>query len=237
MIALALAFVAGLLTILNPCVLPLVPIVVAGAAARDARGPLALAAGLAVTFGVVGGIIASLGTELGDNLALRIVSSSAMILVGVAIAVPAVAEVGERVLAPVVTLGHRLSNSMPATGLAGQFGLGALLALVWGPCVGPTLGAALVLAAGSGTLPLAMLTMAIFALGAATSLLVAGFLLGRVTQKTRLATRQGARLGRMIFGTALVVIGVAALTGVDRIVEAWLVQIMPEWLVLFATQI
>lgn len=237
MIALALAFVAGLLTILNPCVLPLVPIVVAGAAARDARGPLALAAGLAVTFGVVGGIIASLGTELGDNLALRIVSSSAMILVGVAIAVPAVAEVGERVLAPVVTLGHRLSNSMPATGLAGQFGLGALLALVWGPCVGPTLGAALVLAAGSGTLPLAMLTMAIFALGAATSLLVAGFLLGRVTQTTRLATRQGARLGRMIFGTALVVIGVAALTGVDRIVEAWLVQIMPEWLVLFATQI
>lgn len=237
MIALFLAFVAGLLTILNPCVLPLVPIVVAGAAAKDARGPLALAAGLAVTFGIVGGVIASLGAELGDNLVLRIVSASAMILVGVAIAVPAVAEVGERVLAPVVTLGHRLSNAMPATGLAGQFGLGALLALVWGPCVGPTLGAALVLAAGSGTLPLAMLTMAIFALGAATSLLVAGFLLGRVTQKTKLATRQGARLGRMIFGTALVVIGVAALTGVDRIIEAWLVQIMPEWLVLFATQI
>ena len=93
------------------------------------------------------------------------------------------------------------------------------------------------LAGLTGTLPLAMLTMAIFALGAATSLLVAGFLLGRVTQKTRLATRQGARLGRMIFGTALVVIGVAALTGVDRIIEAWLVQIMPEWLVLFATQI
>lgn len=237
MIALLLAFVAGLLTILNPCVLPLVPIVVAGAAAKDARGPLALAAGLAVTFGIVGGIIASLGAELGDNLALRIISSSAMILVGVAIAVPAVAEVGERVLAPVVTLGHRLSSAMPAAGLAGQFGLGALLALVWGPCVGPTLGAALVLASGSGTLALAMLTMAIFALGAATSLLVAGFLLGRATQKTRLATRQGARLGRVIFGTALVVIGVAALTGVDRIIEAWLVQIMPEWLVLFATQI
>ncbi|WP_421760437.1 cytochrome c biogenesis CcdA family protein [Devosia sp.] len=237
MIALLLAFVAGLLTILNPCVLPLVPIVVAGAAAKDARGPLALAAGLAVTFGIAGGVIASLGAELGDNLALRIVSSIAMIIVGVAIAVPAVAEVGERVLAPMVTLGHRLSNAMPATGLVGQFGLGALLALVWGPCVGPTLGAALVLAAGSGTLALAMLTMAIFALGAATSLLVAGFLLGRVTQKTRLATRQGARLGRMIFGAALVVIGVAALTGVDRIIEAWLVQIMPEWLVLFATQI
>lgn len=237
MLEIGLAFLAGLLTIFNPCVLPLAPIVVAGASARDPLGPFALAAGLAVTFGVVGGLIASAGAELGDNAIVRSVSALVMMALGLAIALPVVSHASERLLAPVVGLGHRLSDGMPATGLWGQAGLGALLALLWGPCVGPTLGAALVLAAGSGTLPLAMLTMAVFALGAAASLLLAGFFLGRLTRQFKAVTRNTARIGRMIFGGVLVVVGLFALTGLDRIVEAGLVQIMPEWLVLFATQV
>lgn len=237
MLEIGLAFLAGLLTIFNPCVLPLAPVVVAGASARDPLGPFALAAGLALTFGVAGGLIASAGAEIGDNAIVRSVSALVMIALGLAIALPVVSHASERILAPVVGLGHRLSAEMPATGLWGQAGLGALLALLWGPCVGPTLGAALVLAAGTGTLPLAMLTMAVFALGAAASLLIAGFLLGRLTRQFKAATRNTARIGRMIFGGVLVVVGVLALTGLDRIVEASLVQIMPEWLVLFATQV
>jgi len=236
MLAIGLAFLAGLLTIFNPCVLPLAPVVVAGASARDPRGPFALAAGLALTFGVVGGLIASAGAELGDNAIVRTVSALVMMALGLAIALPVVSHASERLLAPVVGLGHRLSATMPATGLWGQAGLGSLLALLWGPCVGPTLGAALVLAAGTGTLPLAMLTMAVFALGAAASLLLAGFILGRVTRQFKAATRDSARIGRMIFGGLMVVVGLFALTGLDRIVEASLVQLMPDWLVLFATQ-
>jgi cytochrome c-type biogenesis protein len=52
-----LALAAGVLTIFSPCVLPLAPIVVAGARARDPRGPIALGLGLAATFGVVGGVL------------------------------------------------------------------------------------------------------------------------------------------------------------------------------------
>lgn len=237
MLTIGLAFLAGLLTIFNPCVLPLAPIVVAGAAARDPRGPLALAIGLALTFGIVGGLIASAGAELGDNAAIRVVSGLLMVALGLAIALPVASRVSERLLAPVVGLGHRLSAGISAKGLWGQAGLGSLLALLWGPCVGPTLGAALVLAAGTGTLPLAMLTMAVFALGAAASLLAAGFLLGRLTRQGKAATRDSARIGRLIFGGVLVIVGVLALTGLDRILEAGLVQIMPDWLVLFATQI
>lgn len=237
MLAIGLAFLAGLLTIFNPCVLPLAPVVVAGAAARDPRGPFALAAGLALTFGIVGGLIASAGTELGDNAIVRTVSALVMIALGLAIALPVVSHASERLLAPVVGLGHRLSAGIPANGLWGQAGLGAVLALLWGPCVGPTLGTALVLAAGTGTLPLAMFTMAVFALGAAASLLIAGFLLGRVTRQFKAATRDSARIGRMIFGGVMVIVGLFALTGLDRVVEASLVQIMPDWLVLFATQV
>ena len=190
-----------------------------------------------IGIGIVGGLIASAGTELGDNAIVRTVSALVLIALGLAIALPVVSHASERLLAPVVGLGHRLSAGIPANGLWGQAGLGAVLALLWGPCVGPTLGTALVLAAGTGTLPLAMFTMAVFALGAAASLLIAGFLLGRVTRQFKAATRDSARIGRMIFGGVMVIVGLFALTGLDRVVEASLVQIMPDWLVLFATQV
>lgn len=237
MLTLGLAFLAGLLTIFNPCVLPLAPIVVAGASTRDPRGPFALALGLAVTFGLVGGLIASAGAELGDNVALRWVSALVMIAVGSAMALPMASHAAERVLAPVVAWGHGLSARVPAGGLWGQAGLGALLALLWGPCVGPTLGAALVLAAGTGTLPLAMTTMAVFALGAASSLLLAGFVVGRLASGQRKATRSAAFAGRVVFGVVLILVGLLALTGLDRLIEGAIVQVMPDWLVGFATQL
>ena len=62
-----LAFAAGMLTIFSPCVLPLAPIVVAAARARDPRGPMALGFGLAATFGIVGGVLASFGVEFGNS--------------------------------------------------------------------------------------------------------------------------------------------------------------------------
>lgn len=82
-----------------------------------------------------------------------------------------------------------------------------------------------------------MLTMAVFALGAAASLLVAGYLVGRLTRQYKSAARNSARIGRAIFGGVLVVVAFFAITGLDRMIEAILVQIMPEWLVLFATQV
>jgi len=81
-LALPLAFAAGVLTILSPCVLPLAPIVVAAGRASDPRGPLALAAGLALTFGLVGGTLAALGVEFGAVAGMREVSAAAMIAMG-----------------------------------------------------------------------------------------------------------------------------------------------------------
>ena len=69
--SLPLSFLAGVLTILSPCVLPLVPVVIAGARAENHARPLALAAGLAATFGIVGGFLASLGIDFGGSSWLR----------------------------------------------------------------------------------------------------------------------------------------------------------------------
>src|SRR4051812_8929860 len=89
MIALLLAFLAGLLSILSPCVLPLVPIVLGAAASAHPRGALALAAGLALSFTGIGLFIALAGAGLGlDAGVFRFVAAIIMLAIGVVLLVP-----------------------------------------------------------------------------------------------------------------------------------------------------
>jgi cytochrome c-type biogenesis protein len=234
---LVLAFLAGVLSILSPCVLPLAPIVVAGAASQDRRGPLALAFGLALTFGIVGGIIASFGFELGASGTVRRVAAAIMVVVGLILLVPALGHALERALAPLARWGEALSTRLPAAGLLGSFAAGIVLAFAWAPCVGPTLGAAFALAASGGSLAAAMATMFVFALGAALALLAAGFGLGKLAAKGRFLTGWTARLGQAALAIVLIVAGGAILTGLDRKFEAAVLQATPDWFVALTTRI
>jgi cytochrome c-type biogenesis protein len=237
MSSLVLAFLAGLLTITNPCVLPLAPIVIAGARARDPLGPIALATGLAVTFGLIGGMLAAFGVELGDTGPGRIVIAALLIAFGIVSIVPPLAHRAEMLMAPLGAFADRVAGNLPFSGLAAQAALGALLALAWAPCVGPTLGAALALAAGGGSLAAAMTTMMVFAFGAAASLLLAGYLFGLLARRGRAVAGNSAMIGRTILGAAFVLVGLGMLTGYDRAIEQRLVEAMPDWLVTFATQL
>jgi cytochrome c biogenesis protein CcdA len=237
MFTLPLAFLAGVLTILSPCVLPLAPIVVAGARGSDARGPLALAAGLALTFGVVGGSLAALGVEVGGVEWARAISAGLMLIVGAILLVPALGAWAERALAPLSGLSDTLRDRLPRSGLLGQAMLGVVLAFAWAPCAGPTLGAAFALAAGGGSLGMSMLTMTVFALGAAGALLAAGYGLGRLAAKARGRAGRTAAIGREAFGAVLAAVGAVILLGLDHRIEAALIDAMPDWLVSFATRI
>jgi len=236
MTTLALSFLAGLLTILSPCVLPLAPIVVAASRARSVAGPLALAAGLAVSFGLVGGALAAAGIEAGDSAVLRGVSGLLLLAAGVVLLSPGLQTRVEGALAPLASAGGVWERRLPK-GLTGQFLLGALLSLAWAPCAGPTLGAAFALAASAGSLGLAMLAMAVFALGAASALLAAGFGLGRLAAIGRGRTRAFAHAGRVVFGLVLALVGLGALTGLDHRAEAWAISAMPDWLTNIATSL
>ncbi len=230
------SFFAGLLTIINPCVLPLAPVVMAGASARGFAAPLALTAGLVATFGLVGGALAAAGVELGDSPALRIIAAVLLIAGGVVLAAPAASDwLGGR-LAPLADFGHRLAERASSRGPLGYAALGAALALVWAPCIGPTMGAALVMAGSSATRLQAVGNMMLFALGAAMALLAAGFGLQRLASPLRRAAMSGASGLKTAFGVVLVVIGVLAASGADKAVEGRLVAAMPDWLVTLATR-
>lgn len=235
--ALVLAFSAGALTILSPCVLPLAPIVVAGGRAKDARGPLALAGGLALTFGLVGGALASLGVEFGASGVVRAISAALMLALGLAMIVPALGAHAERLLMPAAGFSDALARRLPNAGLLGQAGLGVVLAFAWAPCAGPTLGAAFALAATGGSLASAMLVMTVFALGAALSLLVAGYGMGRLAARGRGLAGRSSAYGRRALGLAFALVGGAILTGFDHVLEGAFIAAMPDWLVNFATRL
>ena len=96
---------------------------------------------------------------------------------------------------------------MPPTGLAGQFGLGLLLGAVWSPCVGPTLGAASLLAAKGENLGQVAITMLAFGIGAALPLMLLGFLSREAMMRWRGRLMEAGRGGKTLLGVLLLAIG------------------------------
>lgn len=233
-----LAFAAGALTILSPCVLPLVPIVLGSAAQAHRRGPLALAAGLVVSFTLTGFLLATLGAASGfDGDWVRLFGAALLVAAGVALLVPSVQAMLTRAATPLADWANAQQAGMERYGLAGQTAIGVLLGLVWSPCVGPTLGAATVLASQGENLAMVAVTMAAFGLGIASVLLVLASatraLLAR--WRGRLMTAGGA--GKQVLGGLLMLVGVLIFTGGDKLVEGVLVAASPDWLVDLTTAI
>lgn len=231
MTALALAFVAGLLSILSPCVLPLVPIVLGTAVSAHRYGAVALAAGLALSFTLIGLLLALAGFSLGiDSGMLRAAAAVIMIVLGTILLVPAwqlqLAAAGS----PLSGWADRRFGGVASSGLGGQFGIGVLLGAVWSPCVGPTLGAASLLASQGRDLPIVALTMALFGLGAALPLLLLAQLSRATLLRLRSRLLSAGSAGKILLGAALVVIGVGILSGADKKLEALLVEVAPQWL-------
>ena len=235
---LALGYAAGALSTLSPCVLPILPIVLFGVIERNAWGPLALAAGLSASFAAVGVIVASVGFSVGiDPTMLRLVIAALMAGMGTVLLVPALQGRLAAIAMPVATRGQTLIDRVQPSGLGGQFALGALLGVIWSPCSGPTLGAAVGLAAQGNSVGAAAATMISFAFGAATPILALAYGSRQAIFARRDWLARVSRIGKPLMGATFVGIGAFVLTGLDKIVEASLTRAMPDWLVTVTTRL
>jgi cytochrome c biogenesis protein CcdA len=235
--ALGLAFLAGVLTVLSPCVLPLLPIVLGAAASQHRLGPLALAGGLALSFTAIGLFVATIGFAAGlDTGFFRTVSAVLLIGVGLVLLVPRLQEQFALAAAPVSNWAGSYADNFTPGGMAGQFGLGLLLGAVWSPCVGPTLGAASVLAAKGENLPQVALTMLAFGVGAALPLLLLGIVSREALMRWRSRLMEGGKAGKTALGLILVAVGLLVATGLDKRLEAILVEASPDWLTQLTTR-
>ncbi|MCJ2011945.1 cytochrome c biogenesis CcdA family protein [Methylobacterium sp. J-076] len=236
--SLGLAFLAGILSVMSPCVLPLLPLVLGAAASEHRLGPAALAAGLALSFVAIGLFVATVGFAIGlDAGVFRIAAALMLVLVGLVLMVPAAQTRLAAAAGPVSDWTERRFGGLPTAGLAGQFGVGVLLGAVWSPCVGPTLGAASLLASQGRDLGVVALTMLLFGLGAALPLLLLGTLSREMMMRWRdrmLGVGKGLKAA---LGLILVATGLMIATGTDKAAETALVNASPDWLTALTTRL
>jgi cytochrome c-type biogenesis protein len=232
-----LGFLAGVVSILSPCVLPLVPIVVGTAVATHRFGAFALALGLAVSFTAVGLFVATVGFAIGLDAEWFLRSAAVLLL---AFGVLLLSNALQRRFATATTslgsFGNTLLARLRVEGLGGQLLVGSLLGFVWAPCVGPTLGAAATLASQGRSLPQVALAMTLFGIGAGLPLALLGSASRRFLVTTRGKLLQAGRYGKYVLGGLMLSFGVLILTGWDKALEAYLVEISPAWLTELTTR-
>ncbi|GJG93001.1 cytochrome c biogenesis protein DipZ [Cupriavidus pauculus] len=216
MLLLILAYLGGVLTILSPCILPVLPFVFARADQPFVRSGLPLLAGMGITFAgvatlaAVGGGWVAQANEFGRWLAIALLA-----VFGLTLLLPSLAE---RLTKPLVDAGSRLTNLAQAdgrpAGAGSSFLLGIATGLLWAPCAGPILGLVLTGAALQGASVGTTLLLLAYAAGAATSLAVALLIGGKVFAAMKRSLGAGEWVRRGIGAAMLVGVGAIAL-GLD----------------------
>jgi cytochrome c-type biogenesis protein len=226
------AYLAGLLTLINPCILPVLPIVLASALQAHRLGPVALAGGMAGGFVVLGLTIAGAGQALGlnDQTVAR-AGAWMMIGFGLILLVPRLNAGFATATAGFAASADAGIDRIDRSGLKGQALAGLLLGAVWSPCVGPTLDGAISLASQGQSLPWAGAIMAAFAIGVATVILALGYGARSLVMRNRSGLRRLAEQAKPIMGAIFLAVGLAILFRLHHAAEAWLVNTLPVWLI------
>jgi len=228
---LLLGYLAGVLTLINPCVLPVLPIALASSLQKDARGPLVLALGMSVTFVSVGVTISAIGPSIGvDDETVSRAGAALMMLFGVILLVPQLNSRFALATAGVSESADTTITSLDQSGLKSQFLGGMLLGAVWSPCIGPTLGGAISLASQGGSLWWAGAVMTSFAAGISTIILALAYGARETIRARQKSLRALAEKSKPIMGVTFLVVGIVVFMKWHQVVEVWLLQIMPIWL-------
>lgn len=227
--AIALAALAGALSVLSPCVLPLLPLVLGAAASAHRFGVVALAGGLALSFSAFGLAIGVIGPALGLDT-VRTLSAVLLVGVGIVLFSEGLQHRFATATAGFGNAGHKIAARVSGAGLGGQLLLGVLLGAAWSPCVGPTLGAASLLAAQGRDLVQVAAVMGAFGLGAALPLVAIGALSRQAMGRWRGGLLRAGKGGKRVLGVLIVAVGVMILTGADHWAETLLVNATPGWL-------
>lgn len=225
------AYGAGLLTLINPCVLPILPIVLAGALQASRIGPVAMAAGLGVSFVALGMVVLVAGRAIGLS-AEMVAQAGAVLMIGFG-AIMLVPQLSERfafATAGVSSSADASITSLDSGGWRGQFTAGLLLGAVWSPCVGPTLGGAISMASQGENLLRAGGIMVAFAFGIGTVVIALGYGASAILRRNQTRMIKFAAAAKPALGAVFILVGTALLLQWHHRVESWLLDIMPYWL-------
>jgi cytochrome c biogenesis protein CcdA/thiol-disulfide isomerase/thioredoxin len=229
-ILLLFAALAGALTILAPCTLPIVPLMLGASGGGGRARPLGVVVGLAISFTAFTVALAAALDALGlTTTALRRLAIVALAGFGLALLVPAIGARLEAPLAPLGRLGGRASGAgRPRAGFGGGLLLGAALGLVWAPCTGPIMATVIALAATRGATSETVAVALAFALGAAGPLLAVGY--GGRAVARRAGGLTGHGRAQRAFGALMLLTCAAMLFNLDLRAQDALASALPaDW--------
>jgi len=226
---LGLSLAAGSLTTLSPCVLPLLPLVVGSSLQGNRFAPVAMGAGMTLSFALIGMVLGALGPALGiDGDTVRVAGAAMLIAFAIVMLVPALGDRFSQWMLPIASQAQNASSRLDGRTLTSALLLGGVLGLVWSPCSGPLLGSALSLVASEGGVARGGVVLGVFGLGAALPLVLVAY----ASRKGFVRVRDWvlARIDRVRRGFALLLglVGVAILTGGDKWLEAQVLRVLPD---------
>jgi len=233
----ALAFGAGALTMFSPCVIPVIPLVMAGASRAARFGPTFLLLGLIISFSITGTFATALifYLDFPPNI-LSDVGGIALVVVGGFLLFPALDKVFKQLTTGPANYFNGLLDRIRISGGPGQFLTGMVIGVIWAPCTGPTLGAAVALASQQENLTQSFFTMLSFSAGAAVPLGVLGTSANKLAGKRSLFMKYGA-YARIAMALLFMAIGISILLSFQKLLEAWVLELLPEWWIKMITSL
>lgn len=223
-----IAFGAGLVSILSPCVLPLIPVIMAGSVGNRYR-PLVIVLGMVISFTAMGIFAGAFGAALRPFLDLiKYFAIFFIIIMGFFL-------LFDQLEIYLFQLMDRLKFNRPSSGfggnqkggITGAFIMGLSLGVVWIPCVGPILGVILTMVAVEGNIINGGFLLFVYSLGLAIPMLALGYGFQASAQKLRTVTKGGVMIRRFL-GILLVLAGLAFLFGWDRAIQGALLPYFPD---------
>ena len=231
MIEYSLAAVAGMATIASPCILPVLPIVLARTTGRSRIEPLMVIAGFVATFAAGGILIGALSASSGElQQAIRTGSILILLIAGLACvwSTPFDWLVARTREWRVACGGGALRSRSTTSGKAGALLVGASLGLAWTPCAGPVLASVLALAASSNAPGKATALLGLYAIGAGLPMLTIAYGGNWVSARLAFFNRR-VNVFRKTFGAIAIAVAVLQLFQYDVAFTAWATQWLPSF--------
>lgn len=225
MILIVVAFLSGILTVFSPCVLPILPVVLASGIDGNRQRIRGVIAGLVVSFTVASLLLATIVRIFGVPADIvRLTAVGLLAVFGVSLIFP---QLWETTQAWIEKYWRFQPKTQTSSGFSGGFLTGVSLGVVWTPCIGPVVAAVATLAAVSSFSITAVFIALAYALGTAVPLYFIATGSSAVTQKLSFVKNESTRI-RQVFG--LIILGTALLiwSGADRMFQAWALENLPE---------
>jgi cytochrome c biogenesis protein CcdA len=226
---LGVALLAGLLSTLSPCIFPLLPIVLGASMQRHRLAPLAMGAGMVLSFALLGLLLGLTGDALDlDPEWARDAGGVLLLVLGATMLVPALGERLSRWLTPLATGANTASAHLDAASVAGAFLTGGLLGMVWTPCSGPLLASAMAMVATEGGALRGTVILGMFGLGAAAVMVAVAYASRAGFSRVREWLMAHSERVRRVFAAFVMLLGAVFLWDADRWLEARLLTMMPD---------